>query len=111
MPVYDTGSPVQVPVSPDCLGHLLNISGESLDDDPPLPQHNYRHIHAQPVSLSEAVGMSDVLETGIKVINLLCPFLVGKKKVEHRSARPDITNGSLLLIGKTFTLYIETMSL
>jgi len=79
MPIYDTGSPVQVPVSPDCLGRLLNIFGEPLDDGPPLPQHSYRHIHGRPVSLSETVGMSDVLETGIKVIDLLCPFVKGGK--------------------------------
>ena len=79
MPIYDTGSPVQVPVSPDCLGRLLNIFGEPLDDGPPLPQNLFRHIHGQPVSLSETVGMSDVLETGIKVIDLLCPFVKGGK--------------------------------
>ena len=79
MPIYDTGAPVQVPVSPDCLGRLLNIFGEPLDDGPPLPRHSYRHIHGQPVSLSETVGMSDVLETGIKVIDLLCPFIKGGK--------------------------------
>ena len=79
MPVYDTGAPVQVPVSSQCLGRLLNIFGEPLDDGPPLPQGDYRHIHGQPVSLSETAGMSDVLETGIKVIDLLCPFVKGGK--------------------------------
>lgn len=79
MPIYDTGSPVQVPVSPVCLGRLLNIFGEPLDDGPPLPRHSYRYIHGQSVSLSETVGMSDVLETGIKVIDLLCPFVKGGK--------------------------------
>ena len=79
MPIYDTGSPVQVPVSPECLGRLLNIFGEPLDDGPPLPQNSFRHIHGRPVSLSETVGMSDVLETGIKVIDLLCPFVKGGK--------------------------------
>ena len=79
MPVYDTGAPVQVPVSPECLGRLLNIFGEPLDDGPALAEGNYRHIHGQPVSLNEAVGMSDVLETGIKVIDLLCPFVKGGK--------------------------------
>lgn len=79
MPVYDTGSPVQVPVSSECLGRLLNIFGEPLDDGPAISQHEYRHIHGQPVSLSDAVGMSDVLETGIKVIDLLCPFIKGGK--------------------------------
>jgi len=79
MPVYDTGASVQVPVSPQCLGRLLNIFGEPLDDGPPLPREDYRDIHGQPVSLSEATGMSDVLETGIKVIDLLCPFVKGGK--------------------------------
>ncbi|MDH3342106.1 MAG: F0F1 ATP synthase subunit beta [Gammaproteobacteria bacterium] len=79
MPVYDTGAPVQVPVSPDCLGRLLNIFGEPLDQGPALAQQNFRHIHGRPTSLSEAVGMSNVLETGIKVIDLLCPFVKGGK--------------------------------
>lgn len=79
MPVYDTGAPVQVPVAPDCLGRLLNIFGEPLDDGPLLPQDNYRHIHGITASLNDAVGMSDVLETGIKVIDLLCPFVKGGK--------------------------------
>jgi len=79
MPVYDTGAPVQVPVAPQCLGRLLNIFGEPLDDGPALPQVDYRHIHGQPVSLTETAGMSDVLETGIKVIDLLCPFVKGGK--------------------------------
>ena len=79
MKIFDTGAPVQIPVSPECLGRLLNIFGEPLDDGPSLPQQNFRHIHGQPVSLSEAVGMSDVLETGIKVIDLLCPFVKGGK--------------------------------
>ena len=79
MKIFDTGAPVQIPVSPECLGRLLNIFGEPLDDGPALPQQNFRHIHGQPVALSEAVGMSHVLETGIKVIDLLCPFVKGGK--------------------------------
>ncbi len=79
MTVYDTGAPVQVPVSVECLGRLLNIFGEPLDDGPPLPGDEYRHIHGKSVSLDDAVGVSDVLETGIKVIDLLCPFVKGGK--------------------------------
>jgi F-type H+-transporting ATPase subunit beta len=79
MAVYDTGAPVHVPVSPDCLGRLLNIFGQPLDDKPALAETSFRNIHGQPVSLNEAVGMSDVLETGIKVIDLLCPFVKGGK--------------------------------
>jgi len=79
MPVYDTGAPLHVPVSPDCLGRLLNFFGEPLDGGAPLPQETFRNIHARPPPLSEAVGTGELLETGIKVIDLLCPFVKGGK--------------------------------
>jgi F-type H+-transporting ATPase subunit beta len=77
--VYDSGAPLQIPVSKDCLGRLLNIFGEPLDGQPALLEHEYRNIHAKPLSLSEAIGISGILETGIKVIDLLCPFVKGGK--------------------------------
>lgn len=79
MVIYDTGAPLQVPVSDQCLGRLLNIFGEPLDGLPALPQDQFRNIHAKPLPLSEAIGMSGILETGIKVIDLLCPFVKGGK--------------------------------
>ena len=79
MALYDTGAPLHVPVSPQCLGRLLNIFGEPLDGAPALPQEEFRNIHAKPVPLSDAVAVSGVLETGIKVIDLLCPFVKGGK--------------------------------
>jgi len=79
MVVYDTGAPLQVPVTEQCLGRLLNIFGEPLDGKPALPQDHFRNIHAKPLPLSEAIGMSGILETGIKVIDLLCPFVKGGK--------------------------------
>jgi F-type H+-transporting ATPase subunit beta len=79
MPVYDTGSPLHVPVAPQCLGRLLNIFGEPLDDGEPLPKTDFRNIHGSPTRLSEAVSVSGVLQTGIKVIDLLCPFVKGGK--------------------------------
>jgi len=79
MPVYDTGAPLHVPVSADCLGRLLNIFGEPLDDGDPLPDKEFRNIHARPVPLNEVVGVGQVLQTGIKVIDLLCPFIKGGK--------------------------------
>lgn len=79
MPVFDTGAPVHVPVSPDCLGRLLNVFGEPLDGGEPLASGEFRNILTRPAALHEAVGSSDVLETGIKVIDLLCPFLKGGK--------------------------------
>ncbi len=79
MPVYDTGAPLHVPVSPACLGRLLNLFGEPLDGGDPLPHNAFRNIHSRPPPLSEAVGVGQVLETGIKVIDLLCPFVKGGK--------------------------------
>ncbi len=79
MAVYDTGAPLHVPVSPDCLGRLLNIFGEPLDDGPPLVTDEYRNVHSRPAPIHEAVGISQMLETGIKVIDLLCPFVRGGK--------------------------------
>ena len=78
-PVYDTGAPLHVPVTADCLGRLLNIFGEPLDSGAPLPAETFRNIHSRPTPLHEAVGVGSILETGIKVIDLLCPFVKGGK--------------------------------
>jgi len=79
MPVYDTGAPLHVPVSPDCLGRVLNFFGEPLDGGDPLPEKAFRNIHTRPAPLNEAVGVGQVLQTGTKVIDLLCPFVKGGK--------------------------------
>jgi len=78
-PVYDTGAPLHVPVTPDCLGRLLNIFGQPLDDGPILTQQGFRNVHSQPAPLEDTIGASGILETGIKVIDLLCPFVKGGK--------------------------------
>jgi F-type H+-transporting ATPase subunit beta len=78
-PVYDSGAPLQVPVNPHCLGRLLNAFGEPLDGGPPLHPHLHRNIHGRPLPLSEAAGVGEILETGIKAIDLLCPFARGGK--------------------------------
>jgi len=79
MTVYDTGAPLHVPVTPDCLGRLLNIFGEPLDGEPPLSASEYRNVHSRPAPIEDSVGAGDILETGIKVIDLLCPFAKGGK--------------------------------
>ena len=77
--VYDTGAPLHVPVGPDCLGRVLNIFGEPLDGGPPLAPAAFRNIRGEPLPLMETVAPSAVLQTGIKVIDLLCPFVRGGK--------------------------------
>ncbi len=79
MMVYDSGAPLHVPVTQSCLGRLLNVFGEPLDGGQPLIAETYRNVHAKPAALNEAVGMRGILETGIKVIDLLCPFVRGGK--------------------------------
>jgi F-type H+-transporting ATPase subunit beta len=77
MPVYDTGGPLRVPVTDRCLGRLLNVFGEPLDGGEPLDAAESRPILASPPPLHETVPAAGVLETGIKVIDLLCPFVRG----------------------------------
>ncbi|WP_392536683.1 F0F1 ATP synthase subunit beta [Legionella sp. 227] len=79
LPVYDQGAPLQIPVSPDCLGRLLNIFGEPLDGGSPLETKEYRDILNKPTSIDMTTTQEGILETGIKVIDLLCPFVRGSK--------------------------------
>lgn len=79
MALYDIGAPLRVPVTPECLGRLLNLFGEPLDGDPPLPAGEFRNVHGRLLPLRDAVGVGEVLQTGIKVIDLLCPFFKGGK--------------------------------
>jgi F-type H+-transporting ATPase subunit beta len=79
MPVYDSGAPTHVPVSEDCLGRLLNVFGEPLDGGEPLQTTEYRNILAKPAPLDETIASHEILESGIKVIDLLCPFVRGGK--------------------------------
>ena len=79
LPVFDSGGPLQIPVTPDCLGRLLDIFGHPLDGGPALASTEFRPIVAAPAPLSEALGMGEILPTGIKVIDLLCPFVRGGK--------------------------------
>lgn len=77
--VYDSGAPLQVPVTPDCLGRVLNVFGAPLDAGPPLQAQDFRSVHGTPLGLNDTLRVSDVLPVGIKVIDLLCPFARGGK--------------------------------
>ena len=79
MDVYDSGAPLHIPVAPDCLGRLLNVFGEPLDGGIALSPHKFRNIHKRQAPIYQAVGTSEVLETGVKVIDLLCSFVKGGK--------------------------------
>jgi F-type H+-transporting ATPase subunit beta len=79
MPIFDTGAPLHIPVAENCLSRMLNIFGEPLDGNPSLQTGEYRNIRGRPLALTESVAARDILQTGIKVIDLLCPFVRGGK--------------------------------
>jgi len=77
--VVDTGEPVLVPVGRECLGRLFNVLGEPLDGLGEVKAAARWPIHRAPPSFQEQVGTSQMLETGIKVVDLICPFARGGK--------------------------------
>lgn len=79
VPVFDRGGPLSVPVSAQCLGRLLDVFGEPLDGGPALAPDGFRPLLAPPPPLADTLASAGVLETGIKVIDLLCPFVRGGK--------------------------------
>ena len=79
MTVVDTGAPISVPVGPKVLGRIFNVLGETVDEKGQLTDVKRYPIHREAPSLEEQATSSEVLESGIKVIDLICPFLKGGK--------------------------------
>lgn len=79
MPVRDTGSPIQVPVGEGTLGRIFNVLGDVVDERGPVQYKKKYAIHRPAPTLEEQANSTEVLETGIKVIDLICPFLKGGK--------------------------------
>ena len=75
----DTGSPITVPVGDQCLGRIFNLLGEPIDEMP-APQAQERWpIHRPAPSYEEQESTTEILETGIKVVDLICPYAKGGK--------------------------------
>lgn len=79
MEVVDTGKPIAVPVGKGVLGRILNVIGEPVDNRGPIEAEDHLSIHRNPPSLLEQSTEAKILETGIKVIDLICPFIKGGK--------------------------------
>lgn len=77
--VTDTGSPITTPVGAEVLGRVLNVVGEPIDEGKSLSKVERLPIHRQPPSFAEQSGQTEVFETGIKVIDLIAPFIKGGK--------------------------------
>ena len=78
-PVTDTGGPIMVPVGDGTLGRILNVVGDPIDEKAPIEAAERRAIHQQAPSFESQSTASEVLVTGIKVIDLLAPYAKGGK--------------------------------
>ena len=78
-PVVNTGSPIRVPVGRATLGRIFNVLGDAVDNEPNPTEAERRSIHRPAPSYNSLSASSEILETGIKVIDLICPYAKGGK--------------------------------
>ncbi len=80
MDAIDTGAPIKVPVGPGCLGRIFNVLGETVDhDDTKVEAADYWPIHRPAPALENQATSEQILETGIKVVDLIAPYALGGK--------------------------------
>ena len=77
--VSDSGEPIKVPVGEGVMGRIFDVTGQPIDERGPVRADKYYPIHRQPPPLADQSTSPEVLTTGIKVIDLICPFLKGGK--------------------------------
>lgn len=79
MEVGNTGKPIDVPVGDETLGRIFNVLGEVIDEGKPIETKDRMPIHRQAPTLAEQAVEQEIFETGIKVIDLIAPFIKGGK--------------------------------
>ena len=77
MKVANSGQPIQVPVGKETLGRIMNVLGEPIDEAGPIGEKERLPIHRSAPEFTDQSGSIEILETGVKVIDLLCPFSKG----------------------------------
>ena len=77
--VTDTGKPIEMPVGPGTLGRILNVIGEPIDERGPVQATEYLPIHREAPTFEEQATAAEILVTGIKVVDLLAPYVKGGK--------------------------------
>tara|TARA_B110000444_G_scaffold40467_1_gene36341 strand:- start:438 stop:1838 length:1401 start_codon:yes stop_codon:yes gene_type:complete len=77
--VNNTGAPISVPVGIETLGRIMDVLGNPIDDCGPIGEKEKAAIHRKPPAYDELAASNELLETGIKVIDLVCPFAKGGK--------------------------------
>ncbi len=78
-PVTDTGAPISVPVGRETLGRIFNVLGDAVDNREPPENAEHRSIHRPAPAYDELATSTEIFETGIKVIALICPYAKGGK--------------------------------
>jgi F-type H+-transporting ATPase subunit beta len=79
LPVTDTGSPIKVPVGDQVLGRIFNVLGQTIDDQPEIkPEHTWSIYRDAPPLVEQKIA-NEIQETGIKVIDIMCPYIKGSK--------------------------------
>ena len=79
MEAIDTCAPISVPVGEECLGRIFNLLGEPIDHGAPVKAEERWAIHRPAPSFEDQQGATEILETGIKVVDLICPYAKGGK--------------------------------
>ena len=77
--VVNTGEAIKVPVGKATLGRIMNVLGEPVDEQGPIGEEDNWVIHREAPSYEDQSNVTELLETGIKVIDLICPFAKGGK--------------------------------
>ena len=77
--VENTKAPISVPVGEETLGRIMDVLGNPIDEKGPIGEKDRMPIHRDPPSYAEQAGGRDLLDTGVKVIDLICPFAKGGK--------------------------------
>ncbi|KAF7725071.1 atp2, beta subunit of the F1 sector of mitochondrial F1F0 ATP synthase, partial [Apophysomyces ossiformis] len=77
--VVDTGAPITIPVGKEVLGRIINVIGEPIDERGPIKAKSSRPIHAEAPEFVDQSPTPEILETGIKVVDLLAPYARGGK--------------------------------
>ncbi len=77
--VADTGKPISMPVGPGVMGRVFDVTGQAVDERGPVEAEAYNPIHRAAPALIDQATSPQILTTGIKVIDLICPFLKGGK--------------------------------
>ena len=78
-PATDTGAPISVPVGEECLGRVFNLLGQPIDNKPAVKGAEQWPIHRPAPAYDEQQSATEILETGIKVVDLICPYAKGGK--------------------------------